>query len=229
MAVAHFKGATARVPAALAAFSLARLLTLGATGGWPTSRELSIACREFKAQLKKRYLFLFERPLNNERYLETFLVLSWRDPDFNPGWYTRWRYFSIRYFVILTVQFEQVLRVLRRGSKRDVLKAIARCELLVRVMQDRSSGQSGSSIGLSSMGGKARAQKYAPLREMARSLATARVFQSRRHAALSIANEIVSAAPLHGLRLSPLQAERTISNWIAGIPFASKRTPASGR
>jgi hypothetical protein len=71
---------------------------------------------------------------------------------------------------------------------------------------------------LAARGGQARRQKYEPLREMARRLATNGHYPSRRNAALAIARVILPLAPTYGIRLSEQQAERTITGWARRYP-----------
>lgn len=73
---------------------------------------------------------------------------------------------------------------------------------------------------------KGRTGKYDPLRELAQELAKKKPFTSRRQAALSMKAEILAEAKRLGMSLSEPQAERTITGWLAGIPFAKQtQTP----
>nr|WP_315248261.1 hypothetical protein [uncultured Duganella sp.] len=73
---------------------------------------------------------------------------------------------------------------------------------------------------------KGRTGKYDPLRELAQELAKKKPFTSRRQAALSIKAEILAEAKRLGLSLSETQAERTITGWLKGMPFAKQtQTP----
>lgn len=77
----------------------------------------------------------------------------------------------------------------------------------------------------SATGAKGRDKKYDTLRELAEKLAQEKPFKSKRQAALSIKDEILAKARLHGTSLSEMQAERTITSWLKNIPFGSKREP----
>jgi hypothetical protein len=88
---------------------------------------------------------------------------------------------------------------------------------LVGVISAR--GKSGSAI---------RDEKlYAPLRKLARELATAGNYRSKRNAALSIKDRLLAESRKSGANLSEAQAEKTITGWLDGMTFARKRgTPA---
>lgn len=77
----------------------------------------------------------------------------------------------------------------------------------------------------STSGAKKRAEKFDPLRELARELATKKYYPSKRQAALGIKAEILAEAQKAGIPLSEMQAERTISGWLDGMTFGSKRQP----
>lgn len=73
-------------------------------------------------------------------------------------------------------------------------------------------------------GGLARSARYQPLRDLARQLAQAGTYKSKRQAVLSIRPKILEAGEAQGVRLSSAQAEKTIGDWLSGIPFGSKRS-----
>jgi len=75
----------------------------------------------------------------------------------------------------------------------------------------------------STSGAKKRDEKYEPIREFARELAAKKPYASKRQAALGIKSEILEKARETGLALSEMQAERTISGWLEGMTFGSKR------
>jgi len=75
----------------------------------------------------------------------------------------------------------------------------------------------------STSGARKRDQKYEPIRDYARELALKKYFPSKRQAALSIKEDILKKAREHGLAMSEMQAERTITGWLEGMAFGSKR------
>ena len=77
-------------------------------------------------------------------------------------------------------------------------------------------------------GAIARNQILEPVRKHARTLALARPYKSKRNAALSIKAEILELAAKHGQPISDSQAETTITGWLKGIPFGSKRGTSTG-
>jgi hypothetical protein len=75
----------------------------------------------------------------------------------------------------------------------------------------------------SKSGASKRDAKFEPLRQFARELATKRNYASRRNAALSIKDQVLSRAKELNINLSADQAERTITKWLDGMTFAAKR------
>lgn len=71
-----------------------------------------------------------------------------------------------------------------------------------------------------SEGGKAKAAKYRPLKELAAKLVNANNFKSRRNAAMKIKQEIIAESKKLNIPLSEAQAEITITNWLKemGLP-----------
>lgn len=77
-----------------------------------------------------------------------------------------------------------------------------------------------------SVAAKTRNEKYDPLRKLARDLAKEGSFRSKRDAALKIKEKILAASvKIKGINLSESQAERTISGWLEGMTFGTKREP----
>jgi hypothetical protein len=72
-------------------------------------------------------------------------------------------------------------------------------------------------------GATKRDAKFEPLRDLARKLAGKKSYPSKRNAALSIKDEVLAAAKDHEIALSEMQAERTITGWLDGMLFGSKR------
>ncbi|RQZ27142.1 hypothetical protein DIE16_31990 [Burkholderia sp. Bp9090] len=72
-------------------------------------------------------------------------------------------------------------------------------------------------------GATKRDEKFGPLRALARDLAARRYYPSKRNAALSIKPEILAAAKVQNVVLSEMQAERTITGWLDGMPFGSEQ------
>jgi hypothetical protein len=80
----------------------------------------------------------------------------------------------------------------------------------------------------STSGARKRDQKYEPIRDYARELALKKYYPSKRQAALSIKGDILTKAKEHGLAMSEMQAERTITGWLEGMTFGGKRdTPST--
>lgn len=77
----------------------------------------------------------------------------------------------------------------------------------------------------SKSGAQKRDAKFAPLRQLARELAAKKSYPSKRQAALGIKDEILVAARERSISLSEMQAERTITGWLEGMSFSSKRQP----
>lgn len=75
----------------------------------------------------------------------------------------------------------------------------------------------------SKSGSTERNAKYEPLRQLARKLAAAGKYPSKRNAALSIKAQILTESQTQGVNLSEAQAERTITGWLEGMTFARKR------
>ncbi|KAB0603309.1 hypothetical protein [Cupriavidus pauculus] len=75
----------------------------------------------------------------------------------------------------------------------------------------------------SKSGAQRRDAKFAPLRQLARDLAASKTYPSKRQAALGIKDEILAAAKMRNVSLSEIQAERTITGWLEGMSFGSKR------
>lgn len=76
---------------------------------------------------------------------------------------------------------------------------------------------------LARAGAQKRAQKYQPLREFVLEEVRKKNYRSKRNAALSLKPEVLALATNLGIGLSEPQAEKTISGWLNGIPFASKK------
>ncbi|WP_186224491.1 hypothetical protein [Burkholderia gladioli] len=79
-----------------------------------------------------------------------------------------------------------------------------------------------------SNGASKRNEKYEPLRLLARELAASGKYQSKRNAALSIRELILSKAKDLKVNLSEDQAERTITKWLDGMTFARKQPTTCG-
>jgi hypothetical protein len=77
--------------------------------------------------------------------------------------------------------------------------------------------------GRAQAGATKRDAKFEPLRTLARELAAKKIYPSKRNAALSIKPEILAAAKAQNINLSEMQAERTITGWLDGMPFGSKQ------
>lgn len=75
----------------------------------------------------------------------------------------------------------------------------------------------------SAKGGQSRTVKLEPLRDIARKLAQEKPFKSRRQAALSIKDAVLTKARNDGITLSEMQAERTITSWLNDMSFGGKR------
>ncbi|WP_157627623.1 hypothetical protein [Burkholderia gladioli] len=75
----------------------------------------------------------------------------------------------------------------------------------------------------SKAGSTKRNARYEPLREHARELAATGKYQSKRNAALSIKEAVLSKAADLNIELSKNQAERTITAWLDGMTFARKQ------
>ena len=74
---------------------------------------------------------------------------------------------------------------------------------------------------IASIGGKAKAEKYQPLKDLAKELCNKRaMWQSRRNAAITIAPQIIEESKRIGRPLSEHQAIFTINNWLKqmGLP-----------
>ncbi|ENG0237687.1 hypothetical protein [Burkholderia multivorans] len=76
--------------------------------------------------------------------------------------------------------------------------------------------------GRSKAGASKRNAKFEPLRKHARELAASKNYPSKRNAALSIKEAVLSKAAVLGIELSENQAERTITGWLDGMTFARK-------
>lgn len=76
---------------------------------------------------------------------------------------------------------------------------------------------------LASSGGRGRSDSFEPLRTFARQAVTEKNYRSRRNAALSIKPAVLELAQKLRIPLSEQQAEKTITNWLKDIPFASTR------
>lgn len=77
----------------------------------------------------------------------------------------------------------------------------------------------------SKSGAQKRDAKFAPLRQLARDLTARKTYPSKRQAALGIKDEILAVAKAQNISLSEMQAERTITGWLEGMSFGSKRQP----
>lgn len=75
----------------------------------------------------------------------------------------------------------------------------------------------------SKSGSTERNAKYEPLRQLARKLAAAGKYPSKRNAALSIKAQVLTESQAQGVNLSEAQAERTITGWLEGMTFTRKR------
>lgn len=75
----------------------------------------------------------------------------------------------------------------------------------------------------SAKGGQSRTVKLEPLRNLARELAQEKPFKSKRQAALSIKDAVLTKARNNGITLSEMQAERTITSWLGDMSFGGKR------
>lgn len=64
---------------------------------------------------------------------------------------------------------------------------------------------------------------YGPLRALARELAAAGNYPSKRNAALSIKDQIIAESRKTGANLSEMQAEKTITGWLDGMTFTRGR------
>ncbi|WP_321865255.1 hypothetical protein [Paraburkholderia tropica] len=65
--------------------------------------------------------------------------------------------------------------------------------------------------------------QYEPLRKLARELAAAGNYKSKRNAALSIKDRIIAESRKTGANMSEMQAEKTITGWLGGMTFARKQ------
>lgn len=74
---------------------------------------------------------------------------------------------------------------------------------------------------------KGNANRYGPLRELARELAAAGNYPSKRNAAVSIKDQVVAASQKFGINLSEMQAETTITGWLKGMVFIRKDPPSA--
>ncbi|MDN7845781.1 hypothetical protein QZM05_22575 [Burkholderia multivorans] len=74
---------------------------------------------------------------------------------------------------------------------------------------------------------KGNANRYGPLRELARELAAAGNYPSKRNAAMSIKDQVVAASQKTGVNLSEMQAETTIIGWLKGMVFIRKDPPSA--
>lgn len=77
----------------------------------------------------------------------------------------------------------------------------------------------------SASGAKKRTEKYAPLRALARELASKKTHMSKRGAVFSIMDEVLAFGESLDpkVTLSKTQTERTITSWLEGMSFGSKR------
>lgn len=78
-------------------------------------------------------------------------------------------------------------------------------------------------LQMAKAGARGRDNNYKPLRDFARSEVAKRNFPSRRNAALTLKPSVLALAKELEVALSEQQAERTITGWLADIPFARKR------
>lgn len=77
----------------------------------------------------------------------------------------------------------------------------------------------------SKTGASKRDAKYSDLRKLAKELAVKRPYTSKRQAALGIKAEILAEASRINVTMSETQAERTITTWLDGMSFGTKRQP----
>lgn len=76
-------------------------------------------------------------------------------------------------------------------------------------------------------GGQAKSQIYQPLRDLAKALVSAKRFQSRRNAAITIKPAILAKAKELNIPLSTDQAEDTIKGWLKSMDLPAKHTTSS--
>lgn len=74
---------------------------------------------------------------------------------------------------------------------------------------------------------KGNANRYGPLRELARELAAAGDYPSKRQAAMLIKDQVIAASHEIGVNLSEMQAEKTIAGWLKGMVFVRKDRPSA--
>ncbi|PRF27114.1 hypothetical protein C6P98_04655 [Burkholderia multivorans] len=72
-------------------------------------------------------------------------------------------------------------------------------------------------------GSDKRDEKYRRLRELARDLAAAGNYPSKRNAALSIKETVLKESVARKVNMSEAQAEKTITGWLEGMTFARKK------
>ncbi|WP_027794384.1 hypothetical protein [Paraburkholderia acidipaludis] len=71
-------------------------------------------------------------------------------------------------------------------------------------------------------------KRYGPLRKLARELAAAGNYKSKRNAALSIKDRVIAESRKTGVNMSEAQAEKTITAWLEGMTFARKQGTSAG-
>jgi hypothetical protein len=74
----------------------------------------------------------------------------------------------------------------------------------------------------SAKGASKRSEKFAPIREFARELASHQTHETKRKAALLIKKAVLAFADKSEVEMSEYEAERTIIKWLDGMTFATK-------
>lgn len=76
---------------------------------------------------------------------------------------------------------------------------------------------------LAASGGRGRSDIYSPLRQFVLDEVNKKSYPSKRNAALSLKDAVLSMASDLKIPMSEQQAEKTITGWLKDIPFASTR------
>lgn len=74
-----------------------------------------------------------------------------------------------------------------------------------------------------SKGGKARSEKYDPLKEFISKKCSEQNFPSRRNAAITLKPKVLDLAQQIGVSLSEMQAEKTITEWLKDMGLPANR------
>ena len=72
-------------------------------------------------------------------------------------------------------------------------------------------------------GSNKRDERYEPLRKLARELAAAGTYPSKRNAALSVKERVLKESVAIKVNMSEAQAETTITGWLEGMTFVRKK------